>query len=69
MTNDHILLKLSKTALRVEEDLDPPGCDYDLLVGAWVIRDSGELLANSPLRRGPRTKKFDIETGEDQKGE
>ena len=41
---------------------------YDLLAGAWVRRSSGGLLVESADPRPPRTKKADIETGEDQKG-
>jgi hypothetical protein len=66
---DHILLEHARTYDPGEVDLEPPGCVYDLRVGAWVARDSGELLVEKPDRsRPPQSKKGDVETGEDQKG-
>ena len=50
-------------------DLRPPECHYDFEIGAWVITETGTLWARSLNRQGPKTKKCDIETGEDQKGE
>jgi hypothetical protein len=66
---DHILLAHAHTYGRGEIQLAPPGCDYDLCKGAWVVTESGILLVDSPVQvRPPQTKKADIETGEDQKG-
>ena len=71
MTRSHLLLE--KAIARVvgqELDLRPPSCTYVAAVGAWVVDESGALLVESPDRfHAPRTKKHDIETGEDQKSE
>lgn len=65
----HILLRFATTYDRPKRSLAPDGCHYDYKVGAWVVSDSGKLLVSSPERPKPQTKKHDIETGEDQKGE
>ncbi len=71
----HLLLEL---AVRLPS-VDPPvyaGWSYDRSVGAWVAEEEGSpLMANPPRPRpkprpeGPISKKNDIETGEDMKGE
>jgi hypothetical protein len=65
----HLLLKNSRTSRRVSRDLSPPGCRYDLAVGAWIVNGSGDLLVETKEGPRPHTKKNDVETGEDQKGE
>lgn len=63
-------LLVRATKYRVKRvDLSPPNCTYDVHIGAWRINDSGALWAESKGRIGPNTKKGDVETGEDQKGE
>lgn len=69
MTNTHPLLARATSYLRPDIDLSPKGCDYDPIIGAWRDKVTGVLWAELPHREGPRTKKHDIETGEDQKGE
>jgi hypothetical protein len=69
MERRHVLLQLASTYHRFSGDLSPEGCRYDPLVGAWILRSSGQLLVETGLRRGPRSKKEDVETGEDQKSE
>ncbi|MDE2730685.1 MAG: hypothetical protein OXM02_00700 [Bacteroidota bacterium] len=64
----HILLARAHVYERRDVDLRPPNCDYDLLVGAWIYRPTGRLLVESAEIQPPRTKKADVETGEDQKG-
>ena len=64
----HILLELARTYPIFDRDLAPQGCRYDLLQGAWVLDDGGTLLVESPEPPRPKTKKGDLETGEDQKG-
>ncbi len=65
----HVLLVYAEKYPRCSPDLTPPGCRYDTIVGAWRLDDDvGTLLAEHPLRTAPRTKKQDVETGEDQKG-
>ena len=65
----HLLLAMAITYPVLPLDLAPPDCHYDLSQGAWVLDDLGSLLADTPGRPMPATKKMDNETGEDQKGE
>jgi len=65
----HPLLDRAHRYKRREVDLSPTGCTYDQNAGAWRDDSTGCLAAEMPGRQGPRTKKMDIETGEDQKGE
>ena len=65
----HPLLRKASKYLLPNFNLDPDGCVYDETVGAWRIIATGQLWANDPNAQGPRTKKQDIETGEDQKGQ
>jgi hypothetical protein len=69
MEANHVLLQLASTYRRFCGDLSPEDCQYDPLVGAWILESSGELLVETGLRRGPRSKKEDVETGEDHKSE
>jgi hypothetical protein len=69
MEHEHPLLQRAHRYPRRRRDLSPAGCMYDDDVGAWRVIETGELWAETPGRRGPQTKKHDIETGEDQKGE
>ena len=65
----HVLLELAITKELPELDLAPPGAVYDFDIGGWIEPTTGEMLVSLPGRARPRTKKADIETGEDQKGE
>ena len=67
--SEHLLLTMAKTYPVFDGDLAPKECRYDLFQGAWLLEGLGSLFVESPNRPQPRTKKFDIETGEDQKGE
>ena len=69
MESSHLLLEKAKTYPRFRGDLTPPNCKYDQLIGAWILQSTSELLVETSFRKGPRTKKEDIETGEDQKAE
>ena len=64
----HLLLQTAKTYRIHDHDLAPENCEYSLLQGAWILQDCGSLLVENTERPKPSTKKFDIETGEDQKG-
>lgn len=66
---NHILLRYATSYEKSEISLVPEGCHYNFEVGAWIVSDTGKLLVDSPGRPKPQTKKHDIETGEDQKGE
>lgn len=49
---------------------DPENCVYDELRGWWVWKGKEVLVkSNNPLKPVCGTKKNDIETGEDSKGE
>ena len=66
----HLLIKHAKTYRRFSGSLEPEGCDYNFQIGAWMIKGTQELLVESAdPPKPPQTKKADIETGEDQKGE
>jgi hypothetical protein len=65
----HILLKHARSYEVRPAALAPEGCYYDYEVGAWLVEDTNQLFVDTPARSRPQTKKEDIETGEDQKGE
>lgn len=66
----HILLKYAKTYERFSGSLAPEGCEYNFQIGGWVLIESNQLVVESAdPPKPPQSKKADIETGEDQKGE
>ena len=67
--SQHMILALAKTYKRPSGDHEPAGCHYDLRGGAWIVDETGERLVESLDHPRPRTKKEDVETGEDQKSE
>lgn len=72
MVVKHPLLAKAQKYQRHTAGLAPKSCQYDESVGAWRKKDTGKLWASCPDPDDPdkpRTKKADIETGEDQKGE
>lgn len=50
-------------------DSTPDGCSFNQDKGYWVINSTGRALMESDDPKPTSTKKCDIETGEDQKGE
>lgn len=62
----HPLIRTARRTKVDEELCRPKSATYDFAGGVW--RDSGGLLSNAPGRI-PQSKKFDIETGEDAKGQ
>jgi len=48
---------------------DPDGCVYDEKMGCWINENNKTPMVLDSTISKPRTKKADIETGEDQKGE
>lgn len=67
---EHFLLRTAQSARRRDDiPAAPEGCVYDSLVGAWLLEGTNTLLVETAERSLPGTKKNDIETGEDQKGE
>lgn len=69
MKNSHLLLEKATTYPIFRGELAPEKCEYDPLIGAWIYKPTSELFVETSFCRGPRTKKQDIETGEDQKSE
>jgi hypothetical protein len=69
MDSAHPLLIRAHRYARHEADLHPAGCSYDDIAGAWRDDATGELAVEMPVGQGPHSKKMDVETGEDQKGE
>jgi len=46
------------------------GCEFDYRNGYWVLENSAKpYVLDKSYGSPPRTKKCDVETGEDQKGE
>ena len=71
MDDKHFLLK-SAYVYKGKDKLDElPGCTFSEADGLWVVRSTGEPLVTSqaPNSYYNGTKKNDIETGEDQKGD
>jgi hypothetical protein len=65
----HFLLRTARTYQREATTLAPPGSHYDPVVGAWILTATDQLFVEKSGAQAPQTKKADIETGEDQKGE
>lgn len=66
---EHILLEKAYIYENVPKRLTPEGCSYDRKCGLWRVDSTGEVMMLSDFAQRPETKKCDIETGEDQKGE
>lgn len=70
ITMNHLLVKKAFIYENKKvENLD--NCAYKNLLGAWVLGTNNQFLVKSDTSNRPKfgTKKCDIETGEDQKGE
>ena len=68
MKNNIIIEKSFKYAEKIGGNKAPENCIYSERDGFWI-----NLLSQTPMMAGtkpprPRTKKEDVETGEDQKG-
>lgn len=66
---NHIIIEKAKKYNIVDRDLTPIGCTYNAQKGFWVDNSSNIAMMKSDSPRKPTSKKCDIETGEDQKGE
>lgn len=66
---EHILLEKAYSYENVHPNLTPEGCSYDRECGFWRVDKTGEAMMIGNYAQKPATKKCDIETGEDQKGE
>jgi hypothetical protein len=65
----HILLERAFNYIKRKEIKPPLGFYYDRMAGAWLSRVDSTLLINTTGFPQISTKKQDIETGEDQKGQ
>lgn len=65
----HILLEKTFVYNNPTHKLAPEGCSYDRKSGLWRVDGTGEVMMISDFAQRPETKKCDVETGEDQKGE
>jgi hypothetical protein len=65
----HILLKNSFSYKKRKQIEEPKGYIFNQNMGAWIHEISSSLLVMSKEFTALGTKKEDIETGEDQKGE
>ncbi len=66
---EHIILQKAKKYDISNQNLIPNGCSYKAKNGYWVENSSNVAMMKSDNPQKPVTKKCDIETGEDQKGE
>ena len=70
MTAKHFLSQKAFVFDRSQKtETGPEGCTYDAVLGAWIWESEVLVKSNASFRPMPATKKHDIETGEDQKGE
>lgn len=65
----HILLKKAFNYKKRKKLDAPEGYYYDRIVGAWLSFQDKTLLITHAKFPAMGTKKEDIETGEDQKGQ
>ena len=65
----HILLEKAYVYDDVTQKLTPEGCSYDRDSGFWRLNSTSEAMMISNHAQKPQSKKCDVETGEDQKGE
>lgn len=68
---NHLLINKAFTYKNRLQLTDPENCEYDEILGLWLWGNNREPLvkSNNPKRPRPSSKKGDIETGEDLKGE
>ena len=66
---EHILKEKAYTYDLPKNTLDMPGYEFSDEKGYWVNQSDKQPCIKDPLFAAPRTKKADVETGEDKKGE
>ncbi|MTV47890.1 hypothetical protein GJ688_02690 [Heliobacillus mobilis] len=73
VARNHLLLDKAFKFHEKKGARDPQGCTYDFSKGAWMKEENGLLItlvrSQDPNKPIAGTKKADVETGEDQKGE
>mgnify|MGYP001419106528 CR=1 FL=1 len=69
MKKKHILIEkaFNYTEKKIDDKLSE--CKYLIEKGYWILNETGEALMSSANPLHLMTKKEDIETGEDHKGE
>ena len=65
----HIILEKAERYSLANAIGVPKGFTYENLKGYWVNKQDGKALVNCDGPNIPTSKKFDMETGEDHKGE
>lgn len=65
----HILLQKAFIYKKVRTPAPPSNFFYDKINGAWLCKEDKSLLVHSKDFPAISTKKLDLETGEDQKGQ
>jgi len=65
----HILLQKALKYKKRKEIEEPKGFSFNRIIGAWINNADQSFLINSTGFKALSTKKEDIETGEDQKGQ
>ena len=65
----HILFQKAIRYKQKKEITPPQQYEYDYLIGAWSNTIDKTLLVNSKNFQRIGSKKFDVETGEDHKGQ
>lgn len=66
---EHILIEKAKKYNIPDQKLTLDGCSYRSKEGFWVDNSANIAMMKTNKPQKPTTKKHDIETGEDQKGE
>lgn len=66
---EHIIIKNAEKYSIPVQNLSPSGCTYNAKEGFWIDSSSNVAMMKSNNPQKPTSKKCDIETGEDQKGE
>lgn len=65
----HILLENLFTYKKRKGVTTPKNYDYNRKIGAWICVNNENLLVNDKCFPSIASKKRDIETGEDEKGQ
>ena len=65
----HILLDKAFIYDNLPKKIEPKDCSYDRRCGLWRENNTGNIMMMGKHALKMQTKKCDVETGEDQKGE
>lgn len=69
MKKEHILMEKAFIYDLPQDKPDMTGVYFDNIKGYWLNQSNNQPCIESKIFAAPRTKKADIETGEDRKGE